>query len=87
MAKKTSPRETLVHLRAFVCPECSHQFDLLSARLPNYCVECGKPVLQSIRGNPEQYILVSDPGAHIRYDAKKNLDRAIVKGMKVAGIK
>lgn len=87
MSRKTDQRNTLVHLRAIVCPECSHVSDLLCARLPNYCIECGRPILAKIRADPEQYVKVSDPGASIRYDAKKNLDRDIIQGLKKAGIK
>jgi DNA-directed RNA polymerase subunit RPC12/RpoP len=74
-----------VHLRLISCPECNHQFEVISHRLPGYCVECGNPILMKLRQSPMKYILLSDKGASIIYNTRRNADRVLVEKRRAHG--
>lgn len=38
-----------VPFRFIACPECNHQVCWVNPRLPSYCPECGKHILQKLR--------------------------------------
>jgi predicted amidophosphoribosyltransferase len=62
----SSAASKTTHFRFILCPACSHQFEWLGSRLPNYCPECARPILQDLRCRAD-LIIVSDPAAHISF--------------------
>jgi hypothetical protein len=39
-------------MRIMNCPKCAHVFGTVGSRLPNYCVECGKLIVDELREIP-----------------------------------
>lgn len=56
--------------RFIACPECSHQFEHLGDRIPNYCIECGKPIFVVMAGHSGPrpgIVLIDDKNARLSY--------------------
>ena len=53
------------HFQLIHTPCCGHLLCWVNPRLPNFCPECGKPILAALRIDPS-HIRHSDPKAEIR---------------------
>lgn len=64
-----------IHLRFIACPLCKHQYMWAGHRLPSFCPECGKQMIEHMQKGAG--IIVSDPNASLRYDPAANSDTNI----------
>lgn len=55
-------------VQVFACPKCLHVQTHVGTRLPNYCIECGKPVLEELRRRPDLMHVVGDLQINFRAD-------------------
>jgi DNA-directed RNA polymerase subunit RPC12/RpoP len=56
-----------VHFRVIQCPACSNIFDWLGSRLPTYCPECGRPILEKLRTQQKDLIHCDDQDAQLAF--------------------
>lgn len=57
-----------VHFRFLITPCCHSQLCYVNPRLPNYCSECGTPIMAEVKS----CITAEDDNAILKYDFERN---------------